>query len=167
MEQEAIAQLIMLLNQEFVSGSVIRVMPDTHAGAGNTIGATMTIHDKVVPYIVGVNISCGMETVLHRDRHVELLKLDKTIHENIHAGFNVRGAAHGVAASVNIHKLRYAKQVNLDRTYSSTGTLGGGNNFIELDKDDDGNLYLVIHSGSRVSGQAGGRLLPERRRVAA
>jgi RNA-splicing ligase RtcB len=152
-EQEAISQIITLLNQEFASNSVIRIMPDTHAGAGCTIGTTMTIHGKAVPYMVGVDIGCGMETVLLRDSHVELQKLDKVVHERIPAGFNVRGEAHEMALQANIHKLRCAKQVNLDRAYSSIGTLGGGNHFIELDKDEDGKLYLVIHSGSRYLGK--------------
>ncbi|MFV0400660.1 MAG: RtcB family protein [Oscillospiraceae bacterium] len=152
-EQEAISQIITLLNQQFAEGSTIRIMPDTHAGAGCTIGTTMTIHGKAVPYMVGVDIGCGMETVLLRDKHVELERLDKTIHEKIPAGFSVRKEAHEMAASTRIHELRCVKQVNLDRAYSSVGTLGGGNHFIELDKDDEGRLYLVIHSGSRNLGK--------------
>ena len=152
-EQEAISQIIMLLNQDFVADSTVRIMPDTHAGAGCTIGTTMTIQGKVVPYMVGVDIGCGMETVLLRDRHIELQQLDKVIHEKIPAGFAVRKEAHEMALSTRIHALRCAKHVNLDRAYSSVGTLGGGNHFIELDKDDDGKLYLVIHSGSRYLGK--------------
>jgi RNA-splicing ligase RtcB len=152
-EQEAISQIITLLNQPFAEGSVIRVMPDTHAGAGCTIGTTMTIHGKAVPYMVGVDIGCGMETVLLRDKHVELQRLDKIIHERIPSGFSVREDAHEMARAANIEKLRCAKQVNINRAYNSIGTLGGGNHFIELDKDDDGNLYLVIHSGSRYLGK--------------
>jgi len=152
-EQEAISQIITLLNQAFTAGSTIRNMPDTHAGAGCTIGTTMTIQDKVVPYMVGVDIGCGMETVLLCDTHVELQKLDKAIHEKIPSGFNVRKGAHEMALSARIHNLRCAKQVNIDRAYSSVGTLGGGNHFIELGRDDDGRLYLVIHSGSRYLGK--------------
>jgi len=152
-EQEAISQIIMLLNQDFAADSTVRIMPDTHAGAGCTIGTTMTIHGKVVPYMVGVDIGCGMETVMLRDKHVELQKLDKAIHEKVPAGFAVRKEAHEMALSTRIHALRCAKHVNFDRAYSSVGTLGGGNHFIELDKDDDGKLYLVIHSGSRYLGK--------------
>ena len=152
-EQEAISQIITLLNQEFAAGSTIRNMPDTHAGAGCTIGTTMTIQDKVVPYMVGVDIGCGMETVLLCDTHVELQKLDKAIHEKIPSGFNVRKSAHEMALSTRIHNLRCAKHVNIDRAYSSVGTLGGGNHFIELGRDDDGRIYLVIHSGSRYLGK--------------
>lgn len=152
-EKEAVEQILTLLNQEFAQGSVVRVMPDTHAGAGCTIGTTMTISGKVVPYMVGVDIGCGMETVLLRDSHVELQRLDKIIHESIPAGFNTRDSVHEMADAANIRELRCAKHVNLDRAYKSIGTLGGGNHFIELDKDDDGKLYLVIHSGSRYLGK--------------
>ena len=152
-EQEAVSQIINLLNQEFVSGSKIRIMPDTHAGAGCTIGTTMTITDKVVPNLVGVDIGCGMETVLLADKHVELQRLDKIIHEFIPAGFNIRSKPHPLLAEVNLADLRCANQVNRNRADLSLGTLGGGNHFIELDKDEEGLLYLVVHSGSRNLGK--------------
>ena len=152
-EQEAITQIITLLNQEFANDSTIRNMPDTHAGAGCTIGTTMTIHGKVVPYMVGVDIGCGMETVMLRDKHVELQKLDRAIHEKIPAGFSVRKHSHEMAKTARIHDLRCVKHVNLERAYNSVGTLGGGNHFIELGSDEDGQLYLVVHSGSRHIGK--------------
>ena len=152
-EQEAISQIINLLNQEFVSGSQIRIMPDTHAGAGCTIGTTMTITDKVVPNLVGVDIGCGMETVLLKDSRVELQQLDRVIHENIPSGFDTRAEAHQFIGEVNLAKLRCADHANLKRAELSMGTLGGGNHFIELDKDDDGRLWLVVHSGSRNLGK--------------
>ncbi len=80
-EQSALTQIMHLLNQEFLKGSRIRVMPDTHAGIGCTIGTTMTIEDKIVPNLVGVDIGCGMETVLLKDKRVELAQLDKAIHQ--------------------------------------------------------------------------------------
>lgn len=152
-ENEAVSQIINLLNQEFVQGSKIRIMPDTHAGAGCTIGTTMTITDKIVPNLVGVDIGCGMETVLLENDHAELQKLDKAIHENIPAGFEIRKKAHAFINEVDLSQLRAAKQVNLNRAELSLGTLGGGNHFIELDRDEDGRLYLVIHSGSRNLGK--------------
>jgi RNA-splicing ligase RtcB len=152
-ENEAVSQIINLLNQEFVSGSKIRIMPDTHAGAGCTIGTTMTVTDKVVPNLVGVDIGCGMETVILDDKHVELQKLDKVIHENIPAGFAIRGKAHTLINEIDLSELCAAKQVNLNRAELSLGTLGGGNHFIELDRDEDGKLYLVVHSGSRHLGK--------------
>ncbi|MDR0862565.1 MAG: RtcB family protein [Oscillospiraceae bacterium] len=152
-EQYAIAQIINLLNQEFTSGSKIRIMPDTHAGTGCTIGTTMTITDKVVPNLVGVDIGCGMETVLLRDTRVELQQLDKAIHKLIPAGFAVRKTQHTYASEIDLTALRCSKHVKHDRALASIGTLGGGNHFIELDRDDDGRLYLVIHTGSRYLGK--------------
>ena len=75
-DETSVSQVILLLNQEFVSGSKIRLMPDVHAGAGCTIGTTMTITDKVVPNLVGVDIGCGMETIRVKEKHIELQKLE-------------------------------------------------------------------------------------------
>lgn len=152
-DQEGLSQIYSLLNQEFVKGSKIRIMPDMHAGAGCTIGTTMTISDRVVPNLVGVDIGCGMETVVLEDSHVELQKLDKAIHKSIPAGFDIRKNPHPYMNEIDLSKLRCAKVVNMNRAELSIGTLGGGNHFIELDKDDDGRLYLVIHSGSRNLGR--------------
>lgn len=152
-ENEAISQIINLLNQEFVSGSKIRIMPDTHAGAGCTIGTTMTIADKVVPNLVGVDIGCGMETVLLEDTRVELQKLDKVIHAYVPAGFSIREKVHPYLDDIDLAALRCVDNVNLNRAKLSLGTLGGGNHFIELDHDDNGRLYLVVHSGSRNLGK--------------
>ena len=152
-EPEAASQIINLLNQGFVSGSKIRVMPDTHAGAGCTIGTTMTITDKVVPNLVGVDIGCGMETVLLEDSSVELQQLDKAIHENIPSGASIRGKPHPYFEEIRLADLLCAGHVNLNRAELSIGTLGGGNHFIELGKDDDDRLWLVVHSGSRNLGK--------------
>jgi len=152
-EEKALAQIQNLLDQEFVAGSQIRIMPDVHAGAGCTIGTTMTITDKVVPNLVGVDIGCGMETAILKNCDIDLQKLDEVIHEKIPSGLNVRKKAHSLVDNVDIEKLKCKDFVNLDRAYLSVGTLGGGNHFIEIDKDDDGALYLVIHSGSRNLGK--------------
>ena len=152
-EQSAISQIRHLLDQEFIAGSKIRIMPDAHAGMGCTIGTTMTIIDKIVPNLVGVDIGCGMETVVLKDRRVELSQLDKAIHRYIPAGFNTRTTPHHFNDEIDLTALRCAKHVGLNRAIHSIGTLGGGNHFIELAADDDGQLYLVIHSGSRNLGK--------------
>ena len=152
-DSQAVSQIINLLNQEFVSDSQIRIMPDTHAGVGCTIGTTMIIMDKIVPNLVGVDIGCGMETVILENGRVELQRLDRIIHERIPAGFEIRKEAHAFINDINIKELRCAKHVNLERARLSMGTLGGGNHFIELGRDDDGRLYLVVHSGSRNLGK--------------
>lgn len=148
-DSASIAQVLELCNQEFVMGSRIRLMPDIHAGAGCTIGTTMTIKDKVVPNLVGVDIGCGMETVRIREHHIELQKLDKLIYERIPAGFSIREKTHRYFNQIDLNELYCSHSVNLMRAEKSIGTLGGGNHFIEVDKDDEGNLYIVVHSGSR------------------
>lgn len=148
-DQASISQVIELLNQEFIEGSKIRLMPDIHAGAGCTVGTTMTIRDKVVPNLVGVDIGCGMHTIQIKERHIELQKLDKLIYEKIPSGFAVRENAHPYAIEAGLENLYCYKHINSLKAEKSIGTLGGGNHFIECDKDDEGNLYIVIHSGSR------------------
>lgn len=124
-------------------------MPDVHAGAGCTIGTTMTISDKVVPNLVGVDIGCGMETIRISNKRLELQKLDKLIYENIPSGFEVRKVPHRYNEQIDLTELRCRKAIQLDRAQKSIGTLGGGNHFIEVNKDDEGSLYVVVHSGSR------------------
>jgi RNA-splicing ligase RtcB len=148
-DETSIAQVMLLLNQEFVTGSKIRLMPDIHAGAGCTIGTTMTITDKIVPNLVGVDIGCGMECIQIKEKHMELQKLDKLIYEKIPSGFNIRTKTHRYFDKCNVEKLYCVDKVNLGRAEKSLGTLGGGNHFIECNKDDDGNIYIVVHSGSR------------------
>ena len=148
-DQASIAQVITLCSQEFVQGSRIRLMPDVHAGAGCTVGTTMTITDKVVPNLVGVDIGCGMETARLREDRLELQKLDKLIQERIPSGFAVRSAAHRYAGQIDLEELCCFQHVQMLRAEKSIGTLGGGNHFIEVDRDEEGQLYVVIHSGSR------------------
>lgn len=148
-DSASVTQVQELCNQEFTAGSRIRMMPDIHAGAGCTIGTTMTITDKVVPNLVGVDIGCGMETIRIRESHIELQKLDKLIYEKIPSGFSIREKAHKYISRVNLDELYCAEHVDLLRAEKSIGTLGGGNHFIEADKDDEGNIYIVVHSGSR------------------
>lgn len=150
-DQKSIDQVKLLCDQEFVKGSKIRMMSDIHAGAGCTIGTTMTIADKIVPNLVGVDIRCGMHVtkLLLREEDVDFEKLDKVIREYIPSGFNIRKGAHRYIRNLNLTELDCYSSVDTQRAYLSIGTLGGGNHFIEIDKDDEGYLYLVIHSGSR------------------
>ena len=148
-DQASIAQVIELCNQEFTAGSRIRLMPDVHAGAGCTVGTTMTITDKVVPNLVGVDIGCGMETARLREDHLELQKLDKLIREKTPSGFAVRAAVHRYTDQIDLEELCCFRHVQMLRAEKSIGTLGGGNHFIEVDRDEEGQLYVVIHSGSR------------------
>ena len=148
-DEASISQVLLLLNQEFVSGSKIRLMPDIHAGAGCTIGTTMTVTDKIVPNLVGVDIGCGMETIRIKESHIELQKLDKLIYEKIPSGFNVREKTHRYYEEINLEDLFCIKHIDPRRAEKSLGTLGGGNHFIEANKDSEGKIYIVVHSGSR------------------
>lgn len=148
-DEASVSQVLLLLNQEFVSGSKVRLMPDIHAGTGCTIGTTMTITDKIVPNLVGVDIGCGMETILVKEKHIELQKLDKLIYEKIPSGFNIRQKSHRYVKEINLEALYCYKHIDSRRAEMSLGTLGGGNHFIEADRDDNGTIYLVVHSGSR------------------
>ena len=148
-DSESISQVISLLNQPYVEGSLVRMMPDIHAGAGCTIGTTMTIKDKICPNLVGVDIGCGMEVVRLKESHIEPQKLDKVIRANIPAGFEIRARAHRFAKNIDLEQLHCAKHVDTNRAYNSIGTLGGGNHFIEANQDEEGNIYIVVHSGSR------------------
>lgn len=148
-DNQAIAQIISLCNQPFSAGSKIRIMPDVHAGTGCTIGTTMTITDKAVPNLVGVDIGCGMETAVLKEKHIELQKLDKLIYEKIPSGFEIRQKPHRFAEKIDLSELYCIEHINPVRAELSIGTLGGGNHFIEADKGSDGKIYIVIHSGSR------------------
>ena len=150
-EDTALAQIKSLCDQEYVKDLRIRIMPDVHAGAGCTIGTTMTIRDAVAPNLVGVDIGCGMETIRIKNRHIELEKLDKLILEKIPSGYEVRKKPHSLCEQIDLEQLRCKKEARLDlrRAALSLGTLGGGNHFIEADQDQEGKLYLVVHSGSR------------------
>ena len=148
-DQESISQVYNLLNQPYVQNSRIRMMPDIHAGAGCTIGTTMTIGDQICPNLVGVDIGCGMETVRIREDRLDLPKLDKVIRQQIPAGFAIRSKPHRFADNVDLLSLHCGEHVQIEKAWLSIGTLGGGNHFIEADQDEDGQIYLVVHSGSR------------------
>ena len=149
LEETAAAQIKTVCDDPAFAGCKIRIMPDVHAGKGCTIGTTMTLTDKVVPGMVGVDIGCGMETVRIAEKEIDLRALDELIHRKIPAGQQVRNMPHPLNAQIDLTALRCAKHVDLHRASLSIGTLGGGNHFIEVDKDEQGNLYLVVHSGSR------------------
>ncbi|NLZ92972.1 MAG: RtcB family protein [Firmicutes bacterium] len=149
-DEETISQIINLCNQEFIQGSKIRIMPDTHAGVGCVIGTTMTIKDKIVPNLVGVDIGCGMLTVVLGDIEIDFQKLDDYIRANIPCGFAINKQPQTDYIR-QIEKLicfreipKSAKELN-----RALGSLGGGNHFIEVNKDKNGAKYLVVHSGSR------------------
>lgn len=146
-DNAAISQLTLLMNQEFCKDSQIRIMPDVHAGAGCTIGTTMTIHDKIVPNLVGVDIGCSVTCIQIQEKTFDPQKLDNIIRSCIPSGHDIHDEEN--RTYTDIENLKCKNHVDLSRAYRSIGTLGGGNHYLEVDKDDEGNIYLCIHSGSR------------------
>ena len=149
-EDEAIEQIKRMCDYEFTRDSKIRIMPDVHSGKGCTIGTTMTIKDKVVPNVVGVDIGCGMYTVNLGKVDLDLKKIDEVVHF-IPSGYSVWEGRKEAYDLTNLSCNRYLKDSR--RLQRSLGTLGGGNHFIEIDQAQDGTKYLVIHSGSRNLGK--------------
>ena len=152
LEPSAECQIRTLCDQPYSEGLKIRIMPDVHAGAGCTIGTTMTIGDKIVPNLVGVDIGCAMLVVKLKEKRINLPELDNFIYQNIPCGMEVRERPHRSHGRINLDELLCIEELRQGRIKESIGTLGGGNHFIEVDKDDEENLYLVIHSGSRNPG---------------
>lgn len=166
-DENALEQIKQLLSIDVFSDKKIRIMPDVHAGAGCVIGFTGDLGDKVIPNIVGVDIGCGMRILnLGKLSEIDYHGFHEHICENVPSGMWVRDDRHGFKPLVNeeMDIYREAKQLVTDlycyreikdsgRINKSIGSLGGGNHFIELDKDDEGNVYLVIHTGSRNLGK--------------
>ena len=152
-DDKTISQIIEVCNEPFTKGAQIRIMPDTHVGKGAVIGTTMTIKDKVVPNLVGVDVGCGM-TVAKLDVKADGLnfsQLDEVIRTHVPNGFNIRKKAHPYAKEIDWSGV--VAPIDFDRAKKSIGTLGGGNHFIEVNQGTEGSVYLVIHSGSRNLGK--------------
>ena len=159
-ETEALKQIEEICNQPFTEGSHIAVMPDVHSGKGCTIGLTMTLGDKICPNLVGVDIGCGMTVVELGDIDIDFAKLDEVIHKYIPSGIDCRDTVNIESLSKNTSYKKAIDNtkeilevvrapINKDYELLRIASLGGGNHFIEIDSDSEGNKYLVIHSGSR------------------
>lgn len=147
------AQVKMICDQTAAEGSAIRLMPDIHPGKVGPIGLAMTVTEKVIPQLLGADIGCGMTCVKIKKEHTEFQKLDRVIRECVPSGFAVRKKAHDMAEEFPFEKLFCSKHINREKAKRSLGTLGGGNHFIELDRGDSGDIYLVVHTGSRHLGE--------------
>lgn len=154
-EEKALEQINLLLEQDAFKDCKVRVMPDVHAGAGCVIGFTANLGDKVIPNVVGVDIGCGMTWIKTNmeESDLNLKELDEIIHTYIPSGMNAREDE--LESEVNIEDLYCFKELkNKDRYLQrSLGSLGGGNHFIEVDKDEQGLLIFIVHSGSRNLGK--------------
>ncbi len=142
-------QLQMICDHPSAAGSRIRVMPDVHPGKVGTIGLTMTVGESLMPNLVGVDIGCGMTIARIRTKGMECQKLDTVIRNNVPVGGAVRKTNHRLCDKAVLRRLHCYKAVDEAKAERSIGTLGGGNHFIEIDRDGEGAFYLVIHSGSR------------------
>lgn len=152
-EPQALNQIYTLIKQPAFADCKVRIMPDVHAGAGCVIGFTADLGDKVIPNIVGVDIGCGMECVELGKIDIDYAELDRIIRKHVPSGRNVHEEENGVAEEIIDElyckdKLREVKWLKC-----SLGSLGGGNHFIEIDEDSEGNKYLIIHTGSRNIGK--------------
>lgn len=153
-EEEAISQIIQMLNQEYATNANVAIMPDVHAGAGCTIGTTMRlVNNCVVPNLVGVDIGCGVMCAKIVEKDIDFEKLDKVIRENVPSGMSINATALKAAKkwADELPNLRCWTAIKSKEDYflKSIGTLGGGNHYIEIDVDEKGNHYLVVHTGSR------------------
>ena len=147
-EDEALNQLYQMANHPVTEGCNVAVMPDVHAGKGSTIGYTQTLKDRVIVSTVGVDIGCGMLVLkVSKDFIMDLPKLDKVIHQKIPSGMNHRASKHPFADKTHLQDL--ICPVNAEKLLLSVGSVGSGNHFIEVDTDENGDYYIVIHSGSR------------------
>ena len=148
LEQGAKEQILTLLDQKFIEGSNVRIMPDVHQGKGSVIGFTADMGDKIVPNIVGVDIGCGMLSVELGDMDIDLERLDKTITKKIPTGRHVHAERkYEFDRLQDLHIFRELRDTR--RIIRSIGSLGGGNHFIEVGEDSNDDKYMVIHSGSR------------------
>lgn len=152
-EAYAEAQVKMICDNEVAQGSMICLMPDIHPGKVGPIGLAMNVTDKVIPQLLGVDIGCGMTCVKLNKDNAEFQKLDRVIRENVPSGFAIRREPHHMAEEFSYEGLHCLRHISRERAERSLGTLGGGNHFIELDKGEDGGMYLVVHTGSRHLGE--------------
>lgn len=157
-DPRAVEQIRRMCDYDFTEGAKVRIMPDVHAGKGCTIGTTMTVTDKAVPNVVGVDIGCGMYTVNLGKGDIDLEKLDEAVHF-VPSGMHVWDSEQEGFDLTSL--CCYDKLKKLDWLKCSLGTLGGGNHFIEVDVSEDGTKYLVIHSGSRNLGKQVAELYQE------
>lgn len=145
-DNATLKQIINMLNQKAFTDSQIRFMPDCHVGKSSVIGTTMTINDYLIPSLLGSDIGCGVLVVKLKENRIDLPKFNSVVNEYINTKESFKDE--------NYKKLTCIKEVGIkeELVYSNLGTLGGGNHFISLEKDSEENVYLIIHTGSRLLG---------------
>lgn len=157
LEDGALEQVKNLANLPFTYRHVA-LMPDAHQGYGMPIGGVLATDKVIVPNAVGVDIGCGMiavkTSVKKKELDTETLKkIMSTIRQNIPVGFNKhKESCNETEMPVNWGDLKIVNQ-EFENARKSLGTLGGGNHFIEIQKGDDGHIWIMLHSGSRNLGK--------------
>jgi len=152
-EEVAKSQVRMICDNEVSQGAKIRVMPDVHPGKVGPIGLTMTVGKKILPSLVGIDIGCGMLSVKLGKIRNDFMKLDTVIRDNVPVGFAVRKDIHAYADRIDLSNLKCFSHIRSEKALLSLGTLGGGNHFIELDTAKNGEVFLIVHTGSRHLGK--------------
>ena len=148
-DEYALAQIKMLCDNEVSRNAKIRVMPDVHPAKVSTVGLTMTVGERILPSLVGIDIGCGVTMAKLKKFRPEYQKIDKEIREKITNTGKNKNYPQGLDFDFN----RLKATVNQKRAVENLGTLGYGNHFFEVDVDDDGNYYVCVHSGSRSLGK--------------
>ena len=148
-EAYALAQIQAICDNEAAAGSRICVMPDVHPGKVGPIGLTMTVGNRVIPHLIGVDMGCGIRYIRIKEKKIEYQKLDTVIRSCIPVGNQIRKETHRRSPEFDFSSLLCRRHIQEEKAFCSLGTLGGGNHFLELDRDAEGNLYVFVHSGSR------------------
>ena len=157
-EEECISQLVQLCSQEIFKDSKIRIMPDCHAGKGCVVGFTAQLKDRIIPNLIGVDISCSISTYKLNAKYIDFAELDRVIRTYVPSGKAVRQhPSHLVNNQMKALIYDVCREIDdvesYERHIRSIGTLGGGNHFIEVDQDSEGNYWLTVHCGSRNFGK--------------
>lgn len=153
-ESYALKQIKAICDNEVSIESTIRVMPDVHPGMVAPIGLSMTIGKRILPFLVGIDAGCGMTTAkITKHRGMEFQKIDSIIRNEVPSGFDIRKKAHRLADEFDFSRLECVRHINREKSRCSICSLGGGNHFIEIDKDEENSYYITVHSGSRHLGK--------------
>lgn len=158
LEPECVEQIKSICSLEYMKDAKIRIMPDSHAGKGICIGFTAYVNDRICPNFVGVDISCSISTYKLDVKEVDFEQLDKVIRNYVPSGLSARQKISELVTDEMKEKVRevcedIGDMDSYDRHLRSIGTLGGGNHFLEINKDKEGYIWLSIHCGSRNLGK--------------
>lgn len=165
-DESTTKQIYSFLNHPAFANTYIAIMPDCHVGKGAVIGLTMKMNDYIIPNIIGMDIGCGVVSYCLGNLSIDFNSFDAFIRKNIPYG----DKSHNRIAIPELYKYSWSftkkglnisgitetcnktGQKDINRVFNSLGSLGGGNHFIELDADEQGKLWLSVHSGSRKFG---------------